>query len=134
MNLYKKRISVWTLIFSLALTLTLMAMTIPAHGKTFMDRTGEAVSDIGSGVGEAMSDVGDAVSDIGSGIGEAVSDMTHGSDGDVKDSDGIIGNETGTDASDDEGIPAWIGIVIALAIVAVVIILIVVLIPKKKNR
>ena len=129
-----KRISVWTLVFTLALTLVMACFILPAQGKNFMDRTGDALSDVGNGIGEALSDVGDAVRDVGNGIGDAVSDMGDGTDGHVKDSDGLIGNETETDVAKDEGMPAWVGIVIALAIVAVVIILIVVLMPKKKER
>ena len=66
-----KRISVWTLVFTLALTLVMMSLTLPTQGKNVMDRTGDAISDVGNGIEEAMSDVGDAVSDVGNGIGEA---------------------------------------------------------------
>lgn len=129
-----KRISVWTLVFTVALVLTMTCFTISAQGKSFMDRTGDAISDVGNGVGNAVSDVGDALSDVGSGMGDAMSDMADGTDGAVKDSDGIIGNETETAAPEDEGMPGWLGIVIALAIVGAVILLIVILIPKKKDR
>ncbi|MBQ9085991.1 MAG: hypothetical protein IJY47_02260 [Clostridia bacterium] len=138
MNLSNKKtsqkISIWTLVFTLALTLTAMVFILPAHGKSFLNDAGEAISDVGSGIGDAVSDVGDAVSDIGSGVGDAVSDLTDDTDGDVKDSDGIIGNEQETTPAEDDGMPGWIGIVITLVIVAAVIVLIVVLIPKKRDR
>ena len=104
-----KRISVWTLVFTLALTLVMMSLTLPTQGKNVMDRTGDAISDVGNGIEEAMSDVGDAVSDVGNGIGEAVSDIGDVTDAQVKDSDGIIENESDTDATAEEGgMPAWL--------------------------
>lgn len=130
-----QKISIWALVFTLTVVLSVFLLMIPAEGKTILDHAGEAVSDVGSELGEAVSDVEEAVSDVGDGIGEAVSDLTEGSDGIVSDDDGVIGNETETDVvTTEEGLPVWVGVLIALAIVAVVIVLIVVLVPKKKER
>ena len=121
-----RRISVWVLIFALILTTLSSAFSISAHAKN------SVVGEIGDAAKEATSDVGDAVKDAADQVTE------HKNDGDVKDSDGMIGNEkdeASADTSMDEGRKiGWLGLVIALVIVIIAIVLIVILIPRKKRR
>ena len=131
-NLKKKafrRISIWTLVFALVLTVcSFTALSVRADN--FMGDVRDAASDAGNAVSEAASDVGHAVSDA--------LDM-EGSDGTVNDSDGIIGNESEEATSMDDSASAmqgrgWIGLVIALVIVIIAVVLIIILMPKKKDK
>lgn len=126
-----RRISVWTLVFALMLSVLSAAMILPAHGENFLDDAGDAVRNAADGAGEAISDAGNAV-------GDAVSDMADGESGRVEDSDGIIGNEgsetAAPDSMDEETKSGWIAVVIAIAVIVVAIVLIIVLVPKKKEK
>ncbi|MBQ8332077.1 MAG: hypothetical protein IJX94_06235 [Clostridia bacterium] len=123
------RISVWTLIFALLLTI-LSASMLSVHAENFL----------GDKAREAASDVGDAVSDAGNAVSDAVSDALDmkPSDGAANDGDGIIGNESAEAASTDDvkkedRNSGWIGVVVAILIVVIVVVLIIILIPKKKK-
>ena len=122
-----RRISVWTLVFALVITLLTAFASLPAHAENFM-------GDVANGARDAVSDAGNAVSDMGDAASDAVSDMvTPDGDGTVEDSDGIIGNEdseTEPTEADREKKAGWIGVIIAI----LVIVLIIVLVPKKKDR
>ncbi len=117
-----RRISVWTLIFALLLTV-LSASMLSVHAENFL--------------GDAARDVGDAVSDAGHAVSDAL-DM-NGADGAVNDSDGIIGNESAEapstdDVAKEDGNSGWIGLAIAILIVVIAVVLIILLIPKKKDK
>ncbi len=117
------RISIWTLIFALLLTVFSTVLILPARAEMFSDSVTKNASD-------SVNDAGDAVKD-------AVDDMADmDGDGGVNDSDGIIGNESReADTSDAPGMSmGWIGAIIAILIAVVVIVLIVFLVPKKRNR
>ena len=121
-----RRISVWTLIFALLLTV-LSASMLSVHAENFL--------------GDAARDVGDAVSDAGHAVSDAVSDALdmNGADGAVNDSDGIIGNESAEapstdDVAKEDGNSGWIGLAIAILIVVIAVVLIILLIPKKKDK
>lgn len=95
------------------------------------------MDDMRRGARDAVSDVGNAVSDAGNAVSEAMTDMFEGDNGKVSDSDGIIGNEQSESMTEPTENPGgsigWIGIVIALAVVAAVIALIVFLVPKRRG-
>ena len=140
-----QRISIWVLIFALTLTFITSTLIIPVSANN-MGSLGKAAEDMGSGVGEAISDVGDgigeAISDVGDGMSEAISDVGSGNDdGDVNDSDGMIGNSDSgadktpeTDADDKNGNGGWIALAIAIVVIVAVVVLIVVLIPRRKDN
>ena len=89
------------------------------------------IEDAASAVSESVSDAGDALS-------EAVSDMLEGENGQVSDSDGIIGNESeeATDPTvtenESKGMMGWVAVLIAIAVVAVIVLAIVFLVPRRR--
>ena len=141
-----RRISVWVLVFALMLTFFTSTLIIPASSANMSGGIGNAAENIGSDVGEAISDVGDgigeAISDVGDGMSEAMSDMgSENDDGDVNDTDGVIGNaDSGadkapeSDGEDDKGNGGWIALAIAIVVIVAVVVLIVVLIPRRKDN
>ena len=125
-----RRISVWTLIFSLLLAVFTSALILPARAEMFSEGVTKSASDAADNAGDAIENAGDAVKN-------AVDDMADmDGDGRVNDSDGIIGNESReAETEENSGMSAgWIGAIIAILIAVVVIVLIVILVPKKKHR
>ena len=139
------RISVWTLIFALMLTIFTSALALPTHAETFSDGMTKSVPDMmddaGNAVGDAVENAGDAVGDAvenaGDSMGNVIEDMADmDGDGRIGDHDGIIGNEqseTEQGAPEGGGI-GWVGIAVALTIAVAVISLIVILVPKKRHN
>lgn len=140
-----RRISIWALVFALMLICISSTLMLPASAANMAGRT----DSMGSGVGEAMSDVGngvgEAMSDVGEGMSEAISDALNGDDdGKVNDTDGMIGNAdsgadkapaTDTSAADDgNGNGGWIALAIAIVVVVAVVVLVIVLIPRRKDK
>ena len=125
-----RRISVWTLVFTLLLAVFTSALILPARAETFSEGVTRTA-------GEAADDVKNATKDAGDAVKDAVDDMADmDGDGKVNDTDGIIGNETAEeDTGDASGMRiGWTGALIAILIAVVIIILIVILVPKKKNK
>lgn len=136
-----RRISVWTLIFSLLLAVFSSALILPARAEIFSEGVTKSASDAANDVGDAVDNAGnavrDAVDDAGNAVKNAADDMADmDGDGKVNDTDGIIGNESReTENVDGAGLSAgWVGAIIAILIAVVIIVLIVILVPKKRNR
>lgn len=138
------RISIWALVFAMMLTILTWSLIVPASATNMGMGMGKATDSIESGIGEALSDVGEgmseALSDVGEGMSEALSDIgSGGNDGEVNDSDGMIGNaDSGADkapSTDNEnGNGGWIALAISIVVIVAIIVLIIVLIPRRKDN
>ena len=123
-----RRLSVWTLIFSILL-LTLIPC-LPVHGAV--------INDVKQGAQKTADAVGNAANDVKNGVENAVRDASDGmekQDGIVQDSDGMIGNESGEEAP-RRGMEklGQVALLILIAAVIIAIIMIVSLVPKRKNK
>ena len=123
-----RRLSVWTLIFSILLLTCIPCL--PVHGAV--------LDDVTNGAKKATDAVGTTLNDAKNGVENAARDAADGmekSDGTVRDGDGMIGNEA-NEETPRRGMEklGQVALLILIAAVIIAIIMIVVLIPKRKNR
>ena len=112
-----RRLSVWTLIFSILL-LTVLAC-LPAHASPVLDG-------VKNGVEQAKDSTENAVRDVTDGMEKA--------DGTVRDGDGMLGNEQNEAPNSSTQKLGKVALLVLIAAVIIAIIMIVLLIPKRKQR
>ena len=117
-----RRLSVWSLIFSLLFLFSVLAF-LPVHATPMMDRARNGVEDAGRAVGDAARDAKNGVENA---VTDATDRMTEAERGRVKDSDGVIGNEavenqTNPQAQKDGKMSKAGAVALIVVIVAVII-------------
>ena len=123
-----RRLSVWTLIFSILLLTCISCLPIHAS----------VLDDVKRGAENTKDAVGNTLNDAKNGVEKAVGDASDGmekNDGTVQDGDGMIGNESNEEAP-RRGMEklGQVALLVLIAAVIIAIIMIVSLIPKRKKR
>lgn len=129
-----RRLSVWSLIFSLLFLFSAMAF-LPVHAASPMDRARNGVEDAGRAVGDAARDVKNGVENA---VTDAADRIAEAERGRVKDSDGIIGNEAVENqthsANQKDGKMSKAGAVALIVVIVAVIIAVIIMIAMMPRR
>ena len=126
----KRRLNVWGLIFLVILTAITQTLILPCSAKVAdgMRNAGEAVE---SKVSNAANDVESKVEEI---VTDAESKINDSSDGKVKDTEGIIGNETDSSTHADGKISKVGQIALIVLAVAAIIAVVIIVTVTSNNR